>query len=393
VSEIDPRKEADALAPRLVAWRRQLHQHPELGFEEEQTSAFVAEHLRELGLEVHTGLAHTGVVGILRAAQKKEAGVLLRADMDALPIQEVEGREYGSKIPGKMHACGHDGHTAMLLGAATVLAPRAEQLTRDVIFCFQPGEEGMGGAEKMIDEGVLEIVETGSAFGLHLWAGAEVGTALVRPGPAMAAQDEFEARIIGVGGHGAIPQSTIDPIVAAALAVTALQSVVSRNVDPVETAVVTIGSLHAGEAPNVIPDFARLQGTLRSFTEEVRELLKRRVREVLEGTASASGCRAEFVLKPGYPAVVNDPASARLAARLAGEVFGAEHVIEHPPIAASEDFSYFLQNRPGAFVFVGSSNEAKGITAQHHSPRFDVDEDALPRGTELLIRLALEPAS
>ena len=393
MSEIDPRKEADALVPRLVAWRRQLHQHPELGFEEEQTSAFVAERLRELGLEVHTGLAHTGVVGILRAAQKKEAGVLLRADMDALPIQEVEGREYGSKIPGKMHACGHVGHTAMLLGAATVLAPRAEQLTHDVIFCFQPGEEGMGGAEKMIDEGVLEIVETGSAFGLHLWAGTEVGTALVRPGPAMAAQDEFEARIIGVGGHGAIPQSTIDPIVAAAQAVTALQSVVSRNVDPVETAVVTIGSLHAGEAPNVIPDFARLQGTLRSFTEEVRELLKRRVREVLEGTASASGCRVEFELKPGYPAVVNDPASARLAARLAGEVFGVEHVIEHPPIAASEDFSYFLQNRPGAFVFVGSSNEAKGITAQHHSPRFDVDEDALPRGTELLVRLALEPAS
>ena len=393
MSEIDPRKEADALAPRLVAWRRQLHQHPELGFEEEQTSAFVAARLRELGLEVHTGLAHTGVVGILRATQKKEAGVLLRADMDALPIQEVEGREYGSKIPGKMHACGHDGHTAMLLGAATVLAPRAEQLARDVIFCFQPGEEGMGGAEKMIDEGVLEIVETGSAFGLHLWAGAEVGSALVRPGPAMAAQDEFEARIIGVGGHGAIPQSTIDPIVATAQAITALQSVVSRNVDPVETAVVTIGSMHAGEAPNVIPDFARLQGTLRSFTEEVRELLKRRVREVLEGTASASGCRVEFELKPGYPAVVNDPASARLAARLAGEVFGAEHVIEHPPIAASEDFSYFLQNRPGAFVFVGSSNEAKGITAQHHSPRFDVDEDALPRGTELLVRLALAPAS
>ena len=393
MSDLDPRKEADALAPRLVAWRRRLHQHPELGFEEEKTAAFVAENLRELGLEVHTGLAHTGVVGILRAGQKKDPAVLLRADMDALPVHEVEGREYGSKIPGKMHACGHDGHTAMLLGAATLLAPRAAQLSRDVVFCFQPGEEGMGGAEKMIDEGVLEITETSSVFGLHLWAGTEIGTALVRPGPAMAAQDEFEARIVGVGGHGAIPQTTIDPIVAAAQAVTALQGVVSRNVDPVETAVVTVGSLHAGDAANVIPDFARLQGTMRSFTEEVRELLKRRVREVLEGTAAATGCRAEFELKPGYPATVNDPASARLAARVAGEVFGTERVIEHPPIAASEDFSYFLQERPGAFIFVGANNEAKGITAPHHSPRFDVDEDALPRGTELLVRLALTSLS
>jgi amidohydrolase len=393
VSIIDPRKEADALAPSLVAWRRRFHQHPELGFEEEKTAAFVAEKLRELGLEVRTGLAHTGVVGILRAGQKTDPAVLLRADMDALPVQEVEGREYGSKVPGKMHACGHDGHTAMLLGAATLLAPRAGQLTRDVVFCFQPGEEGMGGAEKMIDEGVLELTETGSVFGLHLWAGTEIGTALVRPGPAMAAQDEFEARIVGVGGHGAIPQTTIDPIVAAAQAVNALQGVVSRNVDPVETAVVTVGSFHAGHAANVIPDFARLQGTLRSFTEEVRELLKRRVREVLEGTAAAAGCRVEFELKPGYPATVNDPASARLAAQVAGEVFGSDRVIEHPPIAASEDFSYFLRERPGAFVFVGANNESKGITAPHHSPRFDVDEDALPRGTELLVRLALTPAS
>ena len=392
MSEIDPRRDADAMASQLVTWRRQIHQHPELGFEEEKTSAFVAERLRELGLEVRTGLAYTGVVGILRAGRKTDAAVLLRADMDALPVQEVEGREYGSKIAGKMHACGHDGHTAMLLGAATLLAPRAAELARDVVFCFQPGEEGMGGAERMIDEGVLDMVETGSVFGLHLWAGAEVGTALVRPGPAMAAQDEFEARIIGVGGHGAIPQTAIDPIVAAAQAVTALQGIVSRNVDPVETAVVTVGSFQAGQAANIIPDAAHLRGTLRSFSEEVRDLLKRRVREVLEGTAAATGCRAEFELKPGYPTLVNDPESARLAGRLAGEVFGQDNVVEHPPIAAAEDFSYFLQNRPGAFVFVGSSNESKGITAPHHSPRFDVDEDALPRGTELLVRLALEPA-
>jgi amidohydrolase len=391
VSEFDPRREADALASQIVDWRRRLHQHPELGFEEVQTSAFVAERLAQLGLEVRTGLAHTGVVGILRAERKQDPAILLRADMDALPVQEVEGREYGSTVAGKMHACGHDGHTAMLLGAATLLAPLASRLSRDVIFCFQPGEEGMGGAEKMIDEGVLDLVETGTVFGLHLWAGSQVGTALVRPGPAMAAQDEFEARIVGVGGHGAMPQTTVDPIITAAQAVTALQGVISRNVDPVDTAVVTVGSLHAGEAPNVIPDFAVLRGTMRSFSEEVRELLKRRVREVLEGTAAAGGCRAEFELKPGYPATVNDPAATRHVASLAREVFGADGVIEPPPIAASEDFSYFLRERPGAFVFVGASNEAKGITAPHHSPRFDVDEDALPRGTELLVRLALAP--
>ncbi|HXV75982.1 MAG TPA: amidohydrolase [Candidatus Polarisedimenticolaceae bacterium] len=384
------RTEADRIAPELVVWRRRLHQQPELGFEEHETSRFVAERLAQLGVEVRTGLAGTGVAGILRSPRRDRPGVLLRADMDALPVQEVDGREYGSRVPGRMHACGHDGHTAMLLGAAKLLEARKSELRRDVVFCFQPAEEGLGGAERMIDDGVLELVETGSVFGLHLWSGAEVGTAMMRAGPAMAAQDEIEVRILGRGGHGALPHTARDPIVAASLAVVALQGIVARNVDPVETAVVTVGSLHAGTAPNVIPAEARLAGTLRSFSEEVRELLRLRSREVIESSAIAAGCTADYLLKKGFPAVVNDAASVEIARRLAVDVFGEGNVVEHPPIAAAEDFSYFLGRRPGAFIFVGAANTARGIDAPHHSPMFDIDEAALPRGAELLARLALD---
>jgi amidohydrolase len=382
---------AAALAQELTDCRRDLHRNPELGFEVHRTAGLVADRLRGLGAEVRTGVGRTGVVGVLRAPRANGPAVLLRADMDALPVQEVEGRDYGSQVPGRMHACGHDGHTAMLLGAAQLLAAERTRLSRDVVLLFQPAEEGGGGAEAMIGDGALEVVPVGSAYALHLWSSFPAGTAWVRVGPIMAAQDEFTARIRGRAGHGALPHEALDPILAAAHALTSLQAVISRSLDPVEPGVVTVGSFHAGSAPNVIPDEAVLEGTLRSFAPAVREMLRRRVREVLEGTAAAHGCRAEMELRPGYPAVVNDPeAVARV--RKAGEtVFGPEGMRETAPLAAAEDFAYFAQRLPAAFVLVGAGNAARGITAPHHAPDFDLDESVLPLGAELLARIALTP--
>jgi len=385
------RERIASLTDDIIVWRRQLHQMPELGFEEVRTAEFVEARLRSMGFEPRTGVAKTGIVAILKADSPQSPAVLLRADMDALPIQEVPGRPYGSKIANRMHACGHDGHMAMLLGAAQVLSERRASLTRDVVFCFQPAEEGAGGAQRMLEEGVLEIVETSTVYALHLWSQFPSGTIHLRPGPAMGAVDEFGAKIIGRGGHGALPQHCQDPIVTAASAVLALQTIVSRNVDPIEAAVVSVGSIHAGKATNVIPDAVDLQGTLRSFTPEVRELLRRRVAEVLEGVSSAGGCRVEFDLRPGYPSLVNDARIVKIARQAALETCGETHVHESPPIAAAEDFAYFLEQRPGAFIFVGSGNKSAGITAQHHSPDFDIDEPALPKGVELLVRLATAP--
>lgn len=387
------RQKANELAAQLVAWRRDLHRHPELGLEEHRTAATVARALQELGLEVKTGIAGTGVLGLLRSREPQGRGVLLRADMDALPIQEVAGREYGSTVAGRMHACGHDGHTAMLLGAATLLAGFKEELPRDVLFCFQPAEENPGGARRMIDQGVLEWVDVGQTFALHLWTPFPAGTLHVRTGATMAAQDEFRARIVGCGGHGALPHRARDPIVVAAQAIGALQTVVSRSVDPVEAAVVSVGFLHAGSAPNVIPDDARLGGTLRSFSAPVRETLRRRLREILEGIASAGGCAVELELIEGYPPVINDPEAVNWARQAACAVFGEGQVREAPQLAAAEDFAYFLQERPGAFMFLGAGNASRGLIAPHHSPEFDFDESVLPRGAELLARLALPGSS
>jgi amidohydrolase len=278
---------------------------------------------------------------------------------------------------------------AMLLGAATVLCDLRDELRRDVVFCFQPAEEGQGGAREMLDAGILQETRTGSAYALHLWSPFPAGTIHMRPGPTMAAQDEFSARVIGRGGHGALPHRAVDPVVAAAHAITALQTVVARTVDPVAAAVVTVGSVHGGSAPNVIPDEVSLRGTLRSFSDEVRETLRERVRELFDGTARAHGCVPDLDFEPGFPAVVNDPRATARAREIAVEVAGEDNVAEHPPMAASEDFAYFLREVPGTFIFLGAGNRERGITAPHHSAEFDIDESALPRGAELLARLAL----
>jgi amidohydrolase len=385
----DVKERVGKLAAALVDWRRELHRTPELGFEEQVTAQFVVDRLHALKLEVTTGVAKTGVIGVLRAPRASRPAVLLRADMDALPILEEPGRSYGSAVAGRMHACGHDGHMAMLLGAATVLSALRDRLDRDVIFCFQPGEEGFGGAEAMISEGILDAHHVAEAYGLHLWSLFPAGTIQVRPGPTMAAQDEFAATIHGRGGHGALPHRAVDPIVAASAAVIALQTIVARSVDPIQPAVVTIGSLHGGSAANVIPDAVSMQGTLRSFDEGVREILRTRTQTVLEGVAAAHGCRLEFTLMPGYPAVVNDAAAVASVRRHAVSVVGDANVIEPDPMAAAEDFAYFLKRVPGAFIFVGAGNVERGITAPHHSPRFDIDESSLPIGAELLTRIAL----
>lgn len=393
MQDIDIKQAATEISDQLVAWRREMHRNPELAFEERWTAEFVRARLEHLGLELKVGVGRTGVVGLLRAPKPEGAATLLRADMDALPIQEQAGREYGSLNAGRMHACGHDGHTAMLLGAATILSSRVFELRRDVVFCFQPAEEGGGGASEMIADGVLDWVEVGNVFALHLWSPFEHGSVHLCAGPIMAAQDEFTARIVGRGGHGAQPHLCRDPILGAARAIEALQSLISREIDPLKAAVATVGMLHAGSAPNIIPDLAVLDGTLRSFDDQVRSLLRERVPQVIDHAAKSAGCGSEFELRKGYPATVNDAGQAEAAFRIAGVVVGEEHVHRTPPLMAAEDFSYFLRECPGAFILLGAGNAARGITAPHHSAQFDIDESVLPLGVELLVRLALDAPS
>lgn len=383
------RAEVQALAADATALRRELHMHPELGFHEFNTSRIVAARLRALGLEVQTGIAGTGVIGLLRGARPGRC-VLLRADMDALPIEEENDVPYRSRVAGVMHACGHDGHTAGLLMVARLLAERRDQLAGIVKFCFQPCEESPpGGAKPMIEAGVLEEPHVDACFGLHLWQSLPVGTIGVVPGPAMANSDRFRIVVRGRGGHAAQPHLTVDSVAVASQIVVALQSVVARNVSPLKPAVVTVGSLHAGTTFNVIADTAELKGTLRSFDPETRRLLPARVEAVARAVAEAMEATVDWEFLEGYPACVNDPAMATLVKTVAADLIGPEHVVEPEPTMGGEDFAYFLQQRPGCFWFVGSRNEARGLTFGHHHPRFDIDEAALPIAIESLTAVAL----
>jgi amidohydrolase len=382
-------REVDEIMPGVVADRRHLHQHPEIGFHEFETAKFVAERLRALGFdEVHTGVAKTGVIGILRGGKPGKV-VALRADMDALPIEEENDVEYRSQNPGAMHACGHDAHVSMMLGAARVLASKRDELPGTVKILFQPAEEGLGGAEAMVAAGALENPRPDAIFGLHIWNETPLGVVQVRDGIAMVASDGFKLKIIGKGGHGAIPQAAIDPIAVGSEIVLALQTIISRNIDPILPGVVTIGSFRSGTAGNVIPPYAELSGTVRSVSEEERAEIHRRIEQLARGVAGAMRAEIELAWTWGTPATINDPAMAAIVRETARELVGPERVEDGPLKVVSEDMSEFLNIVPGCYYFVGSQNPDKGFVWGHHHPKFDIDEDAMAVGVSTLAGSAL----
>ncbi len=372
------------LRAEMIELRRELHRHPELAWHETRTAARVASFLEGAGLALRTGVGGTGVLADTRP--KDGRGVLLRVDLDALPIQELGEQPYASLEPGRMHACGHDGHTAMGAVAARILGAR--ELAGRVRVLFQPAEEGEGGAQAVVRDGVLEGIDV--ALGIHLWNELPVGTLGVKAGPLMAAVDRLRIVIRGRGGHGGMPQRAADPVLAAAHVITALQSIVSRETSPLHSAVVTIGSIHGGEAFNVIPDEVLLTGTIRTFDAELRRSMPERVARIAASVAGALRCQAEVELRAGNPAVVNDARVAALARRAAERVVGPERVVEPEPTMGGEDMAVYFERVPGCFVFVGSANPQKGIDRPHHSPHFDFDEDALAIGCEFLLQAAQE---
>ncbi|MCC7209741.1 MAG: amidohydrolase [Anaerolineae bacterium] len=379
---------AEALADEMIARRRDLHRHPELAFEEVRTAGIVARELGELGLEVATGVGRTGVVGVLEGASDGPT-VLVRCDMDALPIAEANQTDYVSEMPGKMHACGHDGHTAIGLAVAKMLAARRDRIAGRIKFMFQPAEEIAQGAMAMIDDGVLESPAPQVALGLHLWNEMPVGVVGLVDGPMMASANTFEITVRGRGGHGAMPDQTRDPLLAGAHIVTALQSIVSRNVSGLDTAALSVCSFNAGFTHNVIPAEARLTGTFRTYRQETNDMVSARLREIAAGVAAALGVAADVALRQLTPPLINDAATNRQLrdafARLNLEQRGAPITWDGDArTMASEDMACILARTPGTFLFVGSANAARGLDYAHHHPRFDFDERALALGAGLL---------
>jgi len=375
-----------ALQPHLVEWRRQLHQQPELGFRETLTAEFIAQHLRAWGIEHQTAIAQTGIVAIIHGTQPGPV-LAIRADMDALPIQEENQVPYKSQHEGIMHACGHDGHVAIALGITHYLAHHRDRFAGTVKIIFQPAEEGPGGAKPMIEAGVLKNPDVDAIIGLHLWNYLPLGTLGVRSGALMAAVESFRCTILGKGGHGAIPQDTIDSVVVSAQIVNALQTIVARNIDPLESAVVTVGELHAGTAMNVIADTARMSGTVRYFNPAYEGYFGQRLEQVIRGICESHGATYELDYWRLYPPVINDPAIAALVRSV------AETVVETPAgivpkcqTMGGEDMSFFLQAVPGCYFFLGSANLSKGLSYPHHHPRFDFDETVLSLGVEMFAR-------
>lgn len=374
---------AAELAPEIAEWRRALHGMPELNFDLPRTSAFVADKLRSFGVdEVVTGMAQSGVVAVVRGQRGTGPVIGLRADMDALPINEASGVDWSSASPGRMHACGHDGHTAMLLGAARHLA-ETRNFAGTAVFIFQPAEEGGGGGRVMVEEGLMERFGISRVFGLHNMPGVPLGTFAIRPGAIMASTAEFTITIRGKGGHAAMPDRTIDPIVAASQMVLGLQTIVSRNADPVEALVVSVTKFHAGDAYNIIPETAEIAGTVRTLKKELAALAESRIRALVAGIAAATGTEAALDYDANYPVTYNHEAETEFAIGVARDVVGEANVNPAvPPTMGGEDFSYMLEARPGAFIFMGN-----GKTAGLHHPAYDFNDEAIPVGVSYWVRL------
>ncbi|MGV2819040.1 M20 aminoacylase family protein [Phyllobacterium sp. SL163] len=365
----------------MVALRHDLHQNPELGYNEHRTSALVAGRLRDWGYQVTEGIGKTGVVGALQNGNgPKRLGI--RADMDALPIVEATGLPYASTIPGKMHACGHDGHTTILLTSARYLA-ETRDFSGTLHVIFQPAEEGGAGARSMVRDGLFERFPCDAVFGLHNWPGVPTGQFGFIAGPAMASVDKVTVRIIGKGGHGARPQETVDPVVASASFIMALQSIVARNIDPLDAAVITVGTIHAGIAPNVIPDSVELELTVRTFRKEVREAIKSRLTTLAKAQAESYGAIAEVAYPSGYPVLVNHADETAFARNVALEHFGDARIEkDFRPISASEDFAFMLQETPGSYLFLGN-----GDSAPLHSPLYNFNDEILPSAARYWVKL------
>jgi hippurate hydrolase len=369
----------------MIAWRQDIHRNPETAFEEHRTAAFVAQHLEGFGLEVRRGLAGTGVVATLRAGSGARA-IALRADLDALHIQEKNALPYTSCVPGKMHACGHDGHTAMLLGAAKYLA-ETRKFDGVVHFVFQPAEENEGGGRVMVEQGLFDQFPCEAIYGMHNWPGMPVGQFAIRPGPMMASYDVFEIVVEGRGSHGAMPHQSIDPVVAAAQIVLGLQTIVSRNVKPIDAAVVSVTQIHGGDTWNVIPESVVLRGTTRCFRRDVRDQMERRIGEIAAGIASAMGATATLRYERRYPALVNQDEAVRRAAAAARDIVGdpAKVEMEIEPVMGSEDFAFMLERKPGAYIMIGNGGGEGGRML--HNARYDFNDAILPIGASYWARL------
>jgi hippurate hydrolase len=368
----------------LTAWRRHLHMHPELAYEEVETAAFVAERLRAFGVdEVHEGIGKTGVVAVIRAGSS-DRRIGLRADMDALPIQEATGVAHASIRPGKMHACGHDGHTTMLLGAARYLA-ETRNFDGTVYLVFQPAEEGRAGAKAMMEDGLFQRFPVADIYGLHNWPTMPIGTFAMCEGPAMAASDEFRIALRGRGCHAAMPHMGLDPVTVAAQIVIGLQTVISRETDPLDNAVLSVTQIHAGHTFNVVPEEASLVGTVRTFKAATRDRIERRLGEVATGIAGSFGIDAQLAYRRGYPPTVNHVREAAIGAEVAALVVGADKVDRKPtPVMGAEDFAYMLEAVPGSYIWMGSGNDQAALL---HSPHYDFNDEALPLGVSYWAKL------